>query len=50
MDHFEDVKPEYLQGLVLKNNFGKTPIDIAVDNKSPRNTELMLRKLSLFED
>ena len=34
----------------MKNNEGKSPIDIALDNESPRNVELLLRKLTLFEN
>lgn len=33
----------------MKNNNGKSPLDIAIDNESPKNTELLLRKLTLFK-
>ena len=34
----------------MKNNRGKSPLDITLDNESPKNTELLLRKLALFSD
>lgn len=43
-------RPEYLTGILMKNNNGKSPLDITLDNESPKNTELLLRKLALFRD
>ena len=34
----------------MKNNRNKSPLDISIDNKSPKNTELFLVKLSKFKD
>ena len=48
LDYMEVNKPEYLTAILMKNNNGKSPIDITIDNESPRNTELLLRKLWLF--
>jgi hypothetical protein len=50
LDYMEEHKPKYLTAILMKNNKGKSPLDISLDNESPKNTELFLRKLSLFED
>ena len=34
----------------MKNYEGKSPLDIALDNESPRNVELMLNKITQFRD
>mmetsp|Transcript_26896 Transcript_26896/g.26819 ORF Transcript_26896/g.26819 Transcript_26896/m.26819 type:complete len:116 (-) Transcript_26896:849-1196(-) len=46
----ETHRHEYLTGILMKNNRGKSPLDITLDNESPKNTELLLRKLSLFSN
>lgn len=50
LDYFEEHKPHYLTAILMKNSRGKSPIDIAIDNESPKNIELFLNKLALFED
>ena len=34
----------------MKNRKGKSSLDIALDNESSKNAELLLRKLVLFKD
>ena len=43
LDHFEEHSFEYLTAILLKNNKGKSPLDIAIDNESPKMIELMLK-------
>ena len=50
LNYMEANRPEYLTSIVMKNNNNKSPLDITLDNESPRNTELLLRKLALFKD
>jgi len=50
LDYMETHRHEYLTGILMKNNRGKSPLDITLDNESPKNTELLLRKLSLFSN
>lgn len=50
LDYMEEHRPEYLTAILMKNNHGKSPLDITLDNESPKNTELLLRKLALFKD
>ena len=48
LEYMESHRPEYLTAILMKNNKGKSPLDITLDNESPKNTELLLRKLKLF--
>jgi len=50
LDYMEYHRPEYLTAILMKNNKNKSPLDITLDNESPKNTELFLRKLTLFRD
>ena len=50
LDFMETNRPEYLPSILMKNRKGKSPLDIALDNESPKNAELLLRKLALFKD
>lgn len=50
LDYFEENRFEYLTAILMKNNKGKSPLDIALDQESPKNVELLLRKLILFKD
>ena len=50
LEYFDVHKQEYLLSILMKNNDGKSPLDIALDNESPRNAELMLNKITLFKD
>jgi hypothetical protein len=50
LDYMEQHRQEYLTGILMKNNKGKSPLDITLDNESPKNTELLLRKLAIFRD
>lgn len=50
LDYMQDHKPEYLTAILMKNGKNKSPLDITIDNESPKNTELLLRKLTLFKD
>ena len=50
LDYMEEHKPGYLSAILMKNNKGMSPLDITIVNESPKNTELLLRKLTLFKD
>ena len=50
LEYFDLHRQEYLLSILMKNNDGKSPLDIALDNESPRNAELMLNKLTIFKD
>jgi len=50
LDYMEEHKPGYLTAILMRNNKGKTPLDLAIDGMSPRNTEMLLKKLLLFAD
>jgi hypothetical protein len=50
LDYFEEHKPEYLTAILMKNDKDKSPLDITLDNESPKNTEVLLKKLVLFKD
>jgi hypothetical protein len=50
LEFFENNEIKYLSAILMKNNKGKSPLDITLDNESPKNTELLLRKLVLAQD
>lgn len=50
LNHMEYYKPQYLSSILMKNNKGKSPLDMSIDGESPRNTELFLQKIALFKD
>ena len=50
LNYMEEHRPEYLTAILMKNNKGKSPLDISIDNESPKNTQLFLRKLTRFKD
>lgn len=50
LDYMEEHRPEYLTSILMKNNKNKSPLDITLDNESPKNTEILLRKLTNFND
>jgi hypothetical protein len=50
LDFMEDNYPGYLNAILMKNKRGKSPLDMAIDGLSPKNTELMLKKLLRFAD
>lgn len=50
MNYMEANKPDYLTSILMKNKYNKSPLDITLDNESPLNTELLLRKLALFKN
>lgn len=50
LDYMEEKKIGYLNAILMKNKRGKSPIDITIDNESPKCTELLLKKLTLFQD
>ena len=50
MDFFEEERVEYLLGLLSKNRYGLSPLHIAVANEAPKSVEIMLSKISLFND
>ena len=50
LDYMDEKRPEYLTAILMRNNKGKSPLDITIENESPKNTELMLRKLIRFSD
>ena len=43
LDYMEENMIGYLTAILLKNNKGKSPIDITIDNESPKWTELLLK-------
>lgn len=50
LNYMEEHRPAYLTSILMKNNKGKSPLDITIDNESPKNTELLLLKLARFKD
>ena len=46
----EKNKPQYLTTILLKNNKGKTPLDISIENHNTFSTELFVGKLTLFKN
>lgn len=48
LDFFEDHEPWYMTCILMKNNQGKTPLEITIENDSPKNASLMLSKLNTF--
>lgn len=48
LQYMEDNKPEYLTAVLMKNHQDLSPLDITIMNESPKNTELLLSKLSYF--
>ena len=50
LDFMENHRIEYLPSILMKNRKGKSPLDITLDNESPKNAELLLRKLAMFKD
>ena len=50
LDYMEEYKIGYLNAILMKNQDGKSPIDITIINESPKCTELLFRKLPLFKD
>ena len=50
LEFMETYKPEYLTAILMKNGKNKSPLDITLDNESPKNTEVLLRKLIGFKD
>ena len=42
LDFFEDHEEWYLNCILMKNNQGKTPLEITLENDSPKNASLML--------
>lgn len=49
LEYFEENKKEYLGAILMKNELGKTPIDITIENDSPKNTDLLFQYLSRIE-
>ena len=41
--------PNLIYGLLLKDKSNKSPLDLALDKRFPKNTELMIKKLWLLE-
>lgn len=50
LNYMEEKSPQYLSMILMTNKRGKTPLDITLDNESPKNTEALLRKLIIFKD
>jgi len=50
LEYFEEHKVEYLSGILMKNVKGESPLEITIKNESPKNTELLLRKLTWDKD
>ena len=49
LDYMEKHHPDYMMAILIKNDFGKSPMDIAIENEASRSVELFLRKLKYFE-
>lgn len=50
LEFIEDNNRNFLSMMLMRNNKGKTPLDIALDNESPKSTEALLRKMIAFHD
>ena len=50
LDYMEENKAGYLTAILMPNIFGKSALDITIENESPKNTELLLIKLLQFND
>ena len=50
VDYMEEHRSGYLSAILMPNSKGKSALDITIDSESPKNAELMLRKLLLFSD
>lgn len=49
-EYLEENKKDYLNGILMKNYEGETPLDITINNDSPKNTDIMLRSLSKIKE
>ena len=49
LDYFEEHNPEYLRTILLANSKKKSPLILAIEGKSPKNIELMFKKLARFK-
>lgn len=50
LDFMEENKKEYLNSILMKNQKGVSPLDITIDNDSPKNTDLLLVALSKLSE
>ena len=50
LDFLEENKKEYLNAILMKNFEGVSPLDITIDNDSPKNTDLLLVALSKLNE
>jgi len=50
LNYMENNYPKYICSLVMKDNHGKSPLDIALDKRFYKNIELMIKKLWLVKD
>jgi hypothetical protein len=48
LDYFEENCVAYLTCILVRNTFNKTPLQITIEQDSPKNTSLMLEKLVSF--
>lgn len=46
LEHFEDNKKEFLTSILMKDQNGKHPLDIAIMNESPKSASIMLKKMT----
>ena len=49
LEYFEEYNSEYLRTILLENSKRKSPLILAIEGESPKNIELMLKKLALFK-
>ncbi len=50
LEFLSENHPTYMTAILMKNHFGISPLEIAIENESKRTTEIMLRKLIYFKD
>ena len=50
LEYLEKHKKEYLIAILMENDNGKTPLDITIENDSPKTTDLLLKTLSQLEE
>jgi len=46
LDYLGSNKKEFLTAILMKNNKGKTPLDLSIENDSPKCTDLLLSTLA----
>lgn len=50
LEFLEENRKDYLNGILMRNFAGFTPLDMTVDKDSPRNTDMLLVSLSKLDE